>query len=151
MHIDWASPSNDVVNSGRVLLVDDERTLRRVLARCLARAGFEVVEVDNGLAASELLSRERFDLVVSDVQMPGMDGIALLETLLVAESAVPVVLISGSLEIQGKEEAIRLGAFDFLRKPFDLSELRQIALRAVNNRREDMLGNPRASQQAAVG
>jgi DNA-binding NtrC family response regulator len=139
MDIDCASPSNDVVNSGRVLLVDDERTLRRVLARSLTRVGFEVVEVDNGLVALELLSRERFDLVVSDVQMPGMDGIALLEALSTAESAVPVVLISGSLEVQGKQEAIRLGAFDFLKKPFDLSELRRIALRAVEARREEML------------
>lgn len=145
MDTDWASPSNDIVNSGRVLLVDDERMLRRVLARALARAGFEVVEVDNGFAALELLRRERFDLVVSDVQMPVMDGLALLQALSVAESAVPVVLISGSLEVPGKEEAIRLGAFDFLRKPFDLTELRQIALRAVNSRRDEMSAAPRAA------
>jgi DNA-binding NtrC family response regulator len=150
MDVDCASIINPVVHGGRVLLVDDERMLRRVIRRGLVRAGFEVVEAENGVAALELLARERFDLVVSDVHMPLMDGVELLEALSTAQSAVPVVLISGSLEVQGKEEARRLGAFDFLKKPFALSELHQIALRAVSRLAEVMPPNPRDLQHVSV-
>jgi DNA-binding NtrC family response regulator len=150
MDVDCASIINPVVHGGRVLLVDDERMLRRVIRRGLVRAGFEVVEADNGVAALELLARERFDLVVSDVHMPLMDGVELLEALSTAQSAVPVVLISGSLEVQGKEDARRLGAFDFLKKPFALTELHQIALRAVSRLAEVMPPNPKDLQHAAV-
>jgi CheY-like chemotaxis protein len=150
MDVDCASIINPVVHGGRVLLVDDERMLRRVIRRGLVRAGFEVVEADNGVAALELLARERFDLVVSDVHMPLMDGVELLEAVSTAQPAVPVVLISGSLEVQGKEEARRLGAFDFLKKPFALTELHQIALRAVSRLAEVMPPNPKDLQHASV-
>jgi DNA-binding response OmpR family regulator len=98
MEVNCAASTDTIAERGRVLLVDDERMLRRVLRWGLARAGFEVVEADNGQAALELLSREHFDLVISDVQMPVMNGLALLQALSTARSEVPVLLISGSLD-----------------------------------------------------
>jgi DNA-binding NtrC family response regulator len=148
MGVDCASASDDIVRGGRVLVVDDEGVLRRVLRRGLVQAGFDVVEADTGLAALELARRERFDLIVSDVNMPVMDGVELLSALLTAQPDVPVVLISGSVDVQGTKEARCLGAFDFLRKPFDLSELEQIARRAVDNRRAQTASKAKGPQHA---
>jgi DNA-binding NtrC family response regulator len=136
MDVDCASLSSFAVGAGRILVVDDEQMLRRVIRRGLVRAGFQVIEAENGVAALEQLRRERFDLVVSDVQMPVMDGVRLLEAISAAHAAVPVVLISGSLEVRDKVEACRLGAIDFLKKPFNLTDLQQIARRAVSCRVE---------------
>jgi DNA-binding NtrC family response regulator len=124
--------------TGRVLLVDDERALRRILQRGLARVGFEVIEAGNGRTALELLRQQHFDVVISDVQMPVMNGLELLEAVSMEHAAVPVVLMSGSLHVSGKDSALRLGAFDFLRKPFDIAELQQSALHAVQSGRARM-------------
>jgi DNA-binding NtrC family response regulator len=150
MDVDCAPLSSFAFGAGRVLVVDDEQVLRRVIRRGLVRAGFEVVEAENGAAALEQLRRERFDLVVSDVQMPVMDGVRLLEAMSAAHPTVPVVLISGSLEVQGKIEACHLGAFDFLKKPFALIELQQIARRAVKSRVDVVPPNPKDVQNVSV-
>lgn len=121
--------------SGRVLLVDDERDVRRMLQRFLARAGFDTVEAGDGQAALELLRREPFDVVVSDVQMPVMTGIELLAALEHEGLEVPVVLVSGSLEVPDMDAALGLGAFDYLKKPFSLGELERTARRAALSRR----------------
>jgi two-component system response regulator AtoC len=119
----------------RVLLVDDERDVRRMLQRSMARMGFETTEAGDGQAALELLRHQDFDLVVSDVQMPGMTGIELLGALDREGLDVPVVLVSGSLEVPDAGAARDLGAFDFFRKPFSLEELRKAARRAAVSRR----------------
>src|SRR5258706_8011774 len=117
---------------GRILLVDDEPHVRRMLQRCLTRAGFDTVEVSDGQAALDLLRSESFDLVVCDVQMPIMTGIELLEALRNEGLDVPVVLVSGSLEVPDASTAQELGAFDFFKKPFSLAELQQAARRALS-------------------
>jgi len=119
-----------------VLVVDDEQDVRRMLQRCLARVGFATVEAPHGQAALDLLREEHFDLVVSDVQMPVMTGIELLEAVQHERPEVPVVLISGSLEVQDARMARELGAFDFLKKPFSISELQGSARRATEAGRE---------------
>ena len=130
-----AQPQPEPYESGRVLLVDDERDVRRMLQRCLARAGFDTVEVSDGRAALDLLRREAFDLVVSDVQMPIMTGIELLGALGSEGLDVPVVLVSGSLEVPDASKARELGAFDFFKKPFPIAELLQSVRRAALSRR----------------
>jgi DNA-binding NtrC family response regulator len=151
MDINAASPGTPA-DHGRVLLADDERLLRRVVRRGLAQAGFEVVEAHNGQAALELLNRERFDVVVSDVRMPVMDGIELLQALTRTQSDVPVVLISGSLDPQGKEEAHRLGAFEVLTKPFAITDLEQVVRRAAaNSRSRAAPRKSKDSKHAAIG
>jgi DNA-binding NtrC family response regulator len=117
----------------RVLLVDDELALRRVLRRALERAGFDVVEAPNGMVASELAGQSAFDLVVTDVHMPVMDGLELLRWLAAKQPAVPVVLMSGSFDVGAADAAGLLGAFHFLRKPFLMSDLERLALRAVTD------------------
>lgn len=129
-----AGKRNEVQCLGRVLLVDDEPELRRLLRRFLARAGYEVVEAVNGSAGLLLARRERFDVVITDVRMPLMSGLELLEYLVVEEPGLPVVLISGSTELQNRRSAIAMGAFDFLAKPISLAHLQSVASSAVAQR-----------------
>jgi DNA-binding NtrC family response regulator len=121
---------------GRVLLVDDEPELRRLLHRTLSRAGFEVVDAENGRIALERARTTRFDVVISDVRMPCMGGMELLERLQLEEPGLPVVLISGSLELTDRIGAMALGAFDFLPKPIHLLDAERVARSAVAQRRE---------------
>jgi CheY-like chemotaxis protein len=121
---------------GRVLLVDDEPELRRVLRRSLVRAGFEVVEACHGRAALELARQSSFDVVISDVRMPCMGGLELLERLMLEEPELPVVLMSGSSELANRQSAVDVGAFDYLSKPIGLLDIQVVALEAVALHRE---------------
>jgi DNA-binding NtrC family response regulator len=116
---------------GRLLLVDDEPTLRRVIGRALVKAGFEVAQAPDGRAALEYLRNERFDAVISDVRMPSMTGLELLARLLDEAPDMPIVLMSGSNEVESARAAAELGAFDYLPKPLVLADLERSALRAV--------------------
>ena len=119
------------MSRGRLLLVDDEPALRRVISRALVSAGFEVANAADGAAALALFQLARVDAVISDVRMPVMGGLELLGRLRAHDPELPVVLISASTELQTKSDAVQLGAFDFLQKPLDLSELEDCAARAV--------------------
>jgi DNA-binding NtrC family response regulator len=117
---------------GRLLLVDDEPTLRRVIGRALVKAGFEVTHAPDGRSALEQLQKERFDAVISDIRMPSMNGLQLLERLLEDDPDMPIVLMSGSTEVESSRAAAELGAFDYLPKPLVLADLQRSALRAVS-------------------
>ncbi|HYP89932.1 MAG TPA: response regulator [Polyangiaceae bacterium] len=130
----------------RALLVDDEPLLRKVLARGLSRVGFQVVEATDGLRALALVENGAFDLVVSDVRMPVMGGVELLQALVVRQPGLPVVLMSGSDEVADRDSALDLGAFDFLSKPFATSELQRSALRAALSRQPSTAAKPPANQ-----
>ena len=114
-----------------MLVVDDEPTLRRLMRRSLAGMGFEVVEAANGVEALERFGTHQIVAVVTDVRMPVMDGLELVERLQIEAQDVPVVLVSGSDEVRTRAGAQALGAFDFLAKPFDLFELGCRVLSAV--------------------
>jgi CheY-like chemotaxis protein len=118
----------------RVLLVDDEPLLRSLLGRALARADFEVAEAASGPAALQLFCADRFDLVISDVQMPLMTGIELLRKLRHQQPELPVVLISGVFELAPDQSPADIGAFAVLSKPFPFEELHEVALRALDSR-----------------
>ena len=115
----------------RALVADDEPLVRRLVRRALMTAHIDVAEVGDGVQALSAIAREHVDLVISDVRMPALGGLALLERLRAMHANLPVVLISGSDEVASKEMALELGAFDFLRKPLDLGQLRDSAARAV--------------------
>jgi len=113
------------------LVVDDEPLIRRLIRRALVPARIDVAEARDGLQALAAVARERVDLVITDVRMPGLSGLGLLEKLRVMHASLPVILISGSDEVASPKMATELGAFDFLRKPLDVRQLRQSALRAL--------------------
>jgi two-component system nitrogen regulation response regulator NtrX len=106
-----------------VLIIDDDANTLASLARAFRLAGHEATVCDNAARALELAKSERFDLILSDVVMPGKDGIALLEDLKNAGVAAPVVMMSGQASIEMAVRATRLGAADFLEKPLSSEKL----------------------------
>ena len=106
-----------------LLIVDDDANTLASLSRAFRLAGHEATVCDNAARALELIKTERFDVVLSDVVMPGKDGLAMLEELRAQGATVPVVMISGQANIEMAVRATRLGAIDFLEKPLTTDKL----------------------------
>jgi len=106
-----------------ILIIDDDANTLASLARAFRLAGHEATVCDNAARALELAKADRFDLILSDVVMPGKDGIALLEDLKSAGVAAPTVMMSGQATIEMAVKATRLGASDFLEKPISTEKL----------------------------
>ena len=106
-----------------ILIIDDDANTLASLARAFRLANHEATVCDNAARALELAKAERFDLILSDVVMPGKDGIALLEELKGAGVSAPVVMMSGQATIEMAVKATRLGAIDFLEKPVTTDKL----------------------------
>ena len=107
----------------RVLVVDDDQTTLASLSRAFRLSGYEAVVCDHAARAITLLRTERFDIVFSDVMMPGKDGLSMLEDLRELGIATPVVMISGEATVDMAVRATRLGAVDFLEKPISTDKL----------------------------
>jgi DNA-binding NtrC family response regulator len=107
----------------RLLIIDDDANTLASLARAFRLAGHEAIVCDNAARALELARGERFDLILSDVVMPGKDGITLLGELKAAGVASPVVMVSGQANIEMAVRATQLGAVDFLEKPLSTEKL----------------------------
>ncbi len=112
-----------MTSKANLLFVDDDANTLASLSRAFRLAGFEAAVCDNAARALELAKTERFDLIFSDVVMPGRDGIALLGDLKSAGVTAPVVMISGQANIEMAVRATRLGAVDFLEKPLSTEKL----------------------------
>jgi DNA-binding NtrC family response regulator len=106
-----------------LLLIDDDPNTLASLSRAFRLAGYEATVCDSAVRALELIRAERFDVIFSDVVMPGKDGISLLEDLKAAGSTTPVVMISGQASVEMAVRATRLGAVDFLEKPLSTEKL----------------------------
>jgi two-component system, NtrC family, response regulator AtoC len=113
-----------------ILVVDDERTLARSIKAYLADYDYDVEVAGDAEQALELLERVRPDVVFADVRLPGMSGITLLQRIRAFDPALPVIIMTAYGTIAGAVEAVKLGAFDYLKKPIDLDELRLLADRA---------------------
>jgi two-component system, NtrC family, nitrogen regulation response regulator NtrX len=107
----------------KILLVDDDANTLASLARAFRLAGHEAVVCDQAERALELAKTQRFDVILSDVVMPGKDGLSLLQDLKAAGVAAPVVMISGQANVEMAVRATRLGALDFLEKPLSTDKL----------------------------
>src|SRR6476660_2219884 len=120
-------------SGGTVLIVDDERTLARAVKAFLAEAGYEAEVADDGERAMALVQTLRPDVVFTDVRLPGMSGIDLLRRIREFDPAIPVIIMTAYGTIEGAVEAVKLGAFDYMKKPVDLEELKLLADRAREN------------------
>ncbi len=107
----------------RILVVDDEEKIRRSLRGVLSDEGYEVSEAADGLAALAVLEAEEPDLVILDVWLPEMDGLALLERIRERRRDLPAIVICGHANVEAAVRATRLGAADFIEKPFSLEAL----------------------------
>jgi DNA-binding NtrC family response regulator len=106
-----------------ILVVDDEPAIRRLLADFFSSHGFEIVGVGDGQAGIDLLKQRKFDLLLLDLTMPGMGGIDVLREVKVLDIHIHSIVITGFGTIQSAVEAVRLGAYDYITKPFNLDEL----------------------------
>lgn len=126
-----------MTSSGCVLIVDDEETIRVTVSAALRRAGFETQTAADAVQAMELLSQHSFDLALLDLKLPGaMDGVALLSEIRSRSPETQVIMISAHATLESAIAALRLGAFDYLLKPFTMFQLVEIAERAMAKRRE---------------
>ncbi len=115
-----------------VLVVDDEREICQMVMLCLQKSGYDVSSADSADSAFAMLGLKKYDAILSDVMMPGQDGIAFLGRVHLAWPEIPVILMTGYAQLQMAVNAIKNGAFDFIHKPFDFDHLRKIVERALN-------------------
>jgi two-component system response regulator AtoC len=118
----------------QVLVADDEANLRRVLAANLTRDGYDVHTAENGLAALEVLREHHIDLVITDLKMPQLDGMALLREVQAMDLQLPVIMLTAHGTVDNAVEALKLGAIDYLTKPFDQTEIRNVVRKALRTR-----------------
>jgi DNA-binding NtrC family response regulator len=118
-----------------VLVVDDKEMLRDSVGATLQRAGFGVVTAESGASALEQIARRRPDCVVTDLKMPGMTGLELLEQARQIDDAMPLIVMTAYGAVDSAVEAIKLGAFDYLTKPFEGDELIVAVKRAIEHSR----------------
>src|SRR6478752_292883 len=118
-----------------LLVVDDDLEFRETLVTRFARAGFAVQSAGDGEEALGLAQRRNFDVAVFDIMMPGMSGLELLKRYKEAHPECEVILLTGQGSIETAVEAMKLGAYDYLQKPFSLKELEGVVDKAFERRR----------------
>lgn len=137
----------------RILLADDDAGLRRVIQYKLQQGGHEVVAVADGESALGLVRSQEFDVLITDLKMPGLSGIELLEKVRALKPIVEVILITAFAEVPAAVRAMKLGAFDYLTKPFDDEQLLVTidkALRFKTLEKENKLLRDKLSQRASA-
>ena len=134
-----------------ILIVDDEPEILQMVSLCFKKSSFRVSTAINTTEACKLLVLEQFDAVISDVMMPGEDGITFLGRVHDSWPDLPVIMMTGHAQLQMAVNAIKNGAFDFVHKPFDFDYMRKIVNRAVNYRNlQRMEKNYRAELEETV-
>jgi len=116
----------------KLLVVDDEPDMLRLLSMIIKeKTPYEVVTTNNPLEALELAKQGGFDLLIADMKMPGLDGIALLESVKRFDEDIPVIIITAYGTVEAAVETIRKGAFDFITKPFKKEQILVTVERAL--------------------
>jgi two-component system cell cycle response regulator len=119
----------------KILVVDDDESVCMVLTRVLQGAGHDVAVARNGPEAIDTLRSESFDLIITDLKMPGIDGLGVLEKAKELDPLCEVIVITGYASVDSAVEVMRLGAYDYITKPFNLDRIRILAERALQRRR----------------
>ena len=121
-------------SSSRILIVDDDPQVRSILMRCLEADYPECIDTHSPFDALHKIKNDHFDLIISDVMMPGMSGTELLRLVRKNDPETAVIIVTGAADIGIAVDSLRLGAFDFLPKPFDLLSVRHAVRRALERR-----------------
>jgi len=121
--------------SAQLLVIDDDAVTRELLTEVLQSEGYRVAACDSGPRALERAEHEHFDLAVTDVRMPEMDGIAVTRALKARDPAIQVIVMTAFGSVETAVEAIRHGAFDYVSKPMNLEEIKSTVRRALSERR----------------
>jgi putative nucleotidyltransferase with HDIG domain len=123
------------LSAERILVVDDEDAIREVITTLLTAKGYACTAVANGKSALEEVARDHHDLVVSDIVMPELDGLRLLEKIHTHDPELPVVMVTAMHDLGIALQAIRAGAYDYILKPFEKEQLYVTVRRALDHRR----------------
>lgn len=107
----------------KILVVDDERSIRNSMKEILMDEGYDVETAEDGIAACDMAAKGKYDIIFCDIKMPGMEGTEVLEKLVTDGTESAIVMISGHGDIQTAVECIKKGAFDFIQKPLDLNRI----------------------------
>jgi two-component system nitrogen regulation response regulator GlnG len=118
-----------------VWVIDDDRSIRWVLEKALSQADMTVKSFDSANEITELLDRQRPDVVISDIRMPGVSGLDLLKTIHAKSPEIPVIIITAHTDLESAVASYRGGAFEYLPKPFDVDEAVRLVRRAIEHRR----------------
>ncbi|MCK4655405.1 MAG: sigma-54-dependent Fis family transcriptional regulator, partial [candidate division Zixibacteria bacterium] len=118
-----------------VLVIDDKKSMREMLTQTLGAEGFDVDSVSSGVKGVDIAREKRFDVVITDLKMPDMDGIQVLSKLKDNDPDAAVIMMTAYATIENAVEAMKLGAFDFITKPFDTNHLTFLINRAMEQRR----------------
>ncbi len=124
-----------MAQSMKIAIVDDEQDMRQSISQWLALSGYDTETFSSAEDALKALGAEYPGIVISDIKMPGMDGMQFLKKLMGADSSLPVIMITGHGDVPMAVDAMRVGAFDFLEKPFNPDRMTQLAKKATNARR----------------
>ena len=119
----------------KIAIVDDEQDMRQSISQWLALSGYDTETFASAEDALKALGPDYPGIVISDIKMPGMDGMQFLKKLMGSDSALPVIMITGHGDVPMAVEAMRVGAFDFLEKPFNPDRMTELAKKATNARR----------------
>ena len=128
-----ADDGDDLMDTERVriLVVDDEELIRALLSELFTAEGYEVTTAVDGEQALELLGTERFDLVLTDLIMPGLDGVEVLLHAKRIDADRPVVVMTGHAPVDTVSRLTESGADDYITKPFDLEDVKEIVARLI--------------------
>jgi len=119
------------MNKKKILIVDDELLILRIISDILSKEGYEVKTAINYFNASQLLDGEKFDVVITDIRMPEKSGIDLLTHVREINSDIPVILMTGFATLETAVEAVKQGAHDYLTKPLDFNKLKRIVSQSI--------------------
>lgn len=119
----------------RILIADDDKNLRRILVSELSESNFEISETDSGIKAMDLLEKDEYDVLLLDLNMPGFSGIDVLKKMKTLEITTEAIILTGHATVSTAVEAMKLGAYDYLTKPFKIEELKAVLEKAFEKKK----------------
>src|SRR3989338_2663154 len=117
-----------------ILVIDDERSMREFLSIMLGKEGYRAIAIDNGNDALEFISKNKYDLIITDIKMPKMSGIDILRESMALHPNTPVIMITAFASTEVAVEAMKLGAYDYITKPFNVDEIKIIIKNAIEKK-----------------
>ena len=119
----------------KILIADDDKNLRMVLKNELTETGFEVSEAENGKKTIDMLKKDEYDVLILDLNMPGLNGIDVLKKIKKLDIPTETIMLTAHATVSTAVEAMKLGAYDFITKPFQMDELIAISEKAFEKKR----------------
>ncbi|MBI4962043.1 MAG: diguanylate cyclase [Desulfomonile tiedjei] len=132
--MDSSSPTGDTTAKPKILVVDDDSMVREVVVESIKAAGFDADDCDDGAHALEMNTRSPYDLIVTDMRLPGLDGLSLIKQLKLVKSDTDVIVMTGYGSIENAVECMKVGALEYLIKPFTVDQIQLAVRKAVEHR-----------------